>query len=266
MWLNGLEYEALGTVNARVRNFRASLLPQGSSLTIPASVMIGGVARNVTEIGPAVFANPRKGEVDWRGSQKHPEINWWDSGWILPSRITQINFPSTLQVIHNEAFFECEHIRQFNMSSCRTIGERAFEGCRGLKFFSASHNLLEIRAWAFHRCRLESVTLNEGLDFIGDRVFDSVTSHGDTDDGKTNILSEIMIPSTVMHLGAFCFFGQPLEVIDGITGWSNFFIRMQSNMPSSFHEMWNWANLPFVDDDDQGPIDYSRVIRYTVVH
>ena len=172
-------------------------------LVIPATVTNEGQTYQVTEIGASAFKNC--------------------------TRLYSIQFPEGLKIIGNNAFAGCtglesiklpnslEHINYAAFMGCRLLervdlglgvkvihgnkegytGLGAFENCTSLTSISIPSSVTEILASAFRGCSaLETVSLAEGLEFIGSNCFQNCSS-----------LTAITIPSSVTKLGASIFSG-----------------------------------------------------------
>lgn len=87
------------------------------------------------------------------------------------TRLRLVALPSTLRMIGNRAFYDCKRLRRATFcedSRLQKIGELCF--CwSGLEEFTAPSLLREMGWGAFEACgSLKWVTLNEGLDALGD--------------------------------------------------------------------------------------------------
>ncbi|MBQ0075323.1 MAG: leucine-rich repeat protein, partial [Prevotella sp.] len=105
------------------------------------------------------------------------------------SSIATVRFPSTMEEIHDNAFYRYHNLKSVNfVPSIKSIGESAFQGCEGLTTLSLPENLQNIGVKAFYYCK--------------------------------NIVGELIIPSTVRELGESSFDGcsniQTLIIKDGV--------------------------------------------------
>ena len=112
------------------------------------------------------------------------------------SGILSIEIPSTVKVIHKNAFFMCEDLQSVLLhAGLETIGECAFQHCKSLSEIIIPGTVKEIGNLAFHFCKsLRKAVLNDGIEIIGNNAFDTCES-----------LSEITIPGTVKEIGKDAF-------------------------------------------------------------
>ena len=137
------------------------------------------------------------------------------------TKITSIQFPSTLEEINNEAFYECASLiteislpeslkvigsKAFYRSAIKgalslphnleSIGSQAFDGCSGLTgSLSIPDKVSVISSSSFARCGFTgTLTLPKGLVEIGSSAFIG-----------TEFKGELNIPSTVSIIGASAF-------------------------------------------------------------
>ena len=172
-------------------------------LTIPATVTNDGTTYQVTEIGESAFKNC--------------------------TRLYSIQFPEGLKVINNSAFEGCTGLESIKVPNsveslsyscfkgCRLLGKvdlgtgikdingnkegytgsGAFENCTSLTSIVIPASVENIYASAFRGCTaLETVTLADGVEFIGSSSFQNCSS-----------LTAITIPASVTTLGASVFVG-----------------------------------------------------------
>ncbi|MBR5820267.1 MAG: leucine-rich repeat protein, partial [Alistipes sp.] len=125
------------------------------------------------------------------------------------SSLVEVTLPSSLRVIDDYAFFECESLERLNFTptSLTDIGDSAFYYCISLAEFPFAAPLKVIDNGAFASTSLERVILPQGLQRIGDGAFDdcamselyvptSVTSFNGTD-GCSN-LTKVSMPITLV--------------------------------------------------------------------
>ncbi len=106
--------------------------------------------------------------------------------------ITNINFPSTLKNIGEEAFFMCEKLTNVVLpEGLETVGKGAFHGCTSITELNIPSSLKVIEDGAFAAmANLTKLTLNEGIESIGSTAFRYAES-----------LTSVEIPSTVKSIG-----------------------------------------------------------------
>ncbi len=108
--------------------------------------------------------------------------------------LTEIELPTTLEVIGERAFYACPAKSISIPSSVKDIGKSAF-ALSALEGITIPASVEVIEEYAFQRCeKLASVELNEGLKTIGMCAFDNCTS-----------LKEIDVPNSVTSLGIRAF-------------------------------------------------------------
>lgn len=147
------------------------------------------------------------------GAEKNPEIPSVIGDRIVTeigedlfyswNSLTSIKVPSTVKVIHNNAFTYCRNLTEIDLSkaiSLEYIGEGAFKYCDSLKEITLPSSVKEIGAEAFEGCdqletvvfgvnditfggqifygckKLKNVTLPEKLTAISDWMFSNCTS------------------------------------------------------------------------------------------
>jgi hypothetical protein len=144
-----------------------------------------------------------------------------DNSFVPYAKMKTISFPSGLQSIGFEAFYNCKNLLSAEIPDGVTeIGKWAFAECSSLKTFTFSKNMTVIAAHFFQNChslkefdipnnikiinngafwgcnKLELITLHEGLEEIGDYVFLNCPS-----------LKKIEIPPSVKTIGQSVFSG-----------------------------------------------------------
>lgn len=114
-------------------------------------------------------------------------------------RLEDINIPSTLQSIGNEAFYECLKLKTDPLvfpEGFETIGDKAFFDCRSLKGrVVLPSTMKKINDQVFYQAKVGSVVFPDQLETIGDYSFYGC------------MLKEAIIPNTCQHLkgsGHFC--------------------------------------------------------------
>lgn len=137
-----------------------------------------------------------------------------DRAFASCTLLEEINFPSTLKHIGNEAFVYCERLKSIILNEGLTnLSEGVFRSCSGLENVSFpeslikidseafrytkiknirfNSNLKEISKSAFEDCdSLENVEFNEGLECIGEYAFNTDCS-----------LTKIILPESLITLG-----------------------------------------------------------------
>lgn len=117
------------------------------------------------------------------------------------TNLKKINIPKSVESIGVSAFEGCSQLQEliFDMSggNALAIGDNAFYNCALL----ASEITLPSRTKsignnAFYGTKITAITLNEGLEEIGDTAFKNITT-----------LRSVVIPSTVKKIGTEAFYG-----------------------------------------------------------
>lgn len=110
--------------------------------------------------------------------------------------LEELNFPSTLNEIGQEAFMACDGLVNVVLpNSVQVVKKGAFEACDRLETFVFSNAMTEIPAYCFTNCHsLYQVTIPEGITTIGDWAFEDCI-----------VLSSIHLPESVVVLGEFVF-------------------------------------------------------------
>lgn len=111
-----------------------------------------------------------------------------------------VTIRSGVKTIYNDAFVNNQKIERviFN-DSLAVIKENAFKNCQHLKQidFSTATNLKEIGAFAFYKCTsLTKVLLPEGLKTIGNNAF------ANCNNAQTQNFVELYVPSTIISFGS----------------------------------------------------------------
>lgn len=108
--------------------------------------------------------------------------------------VTEVNFGELTHLKYiGKSAFKQTLITNVDLSNTQLIRleENAFESCIYIKSFTAPSTLRYIGKWAFFSPRLSSITLNEGLEYIGEGAFNYV--------GMS--YNNVIIPSTVTYIG-----------------------------------------------------------------
>lgn len=113
-------------------------------------------------------------------------------GFAFCSNVTEIILPDTIQQIQAEAFSYCAKLRKITISSCLSVGNRAFANCAALTEITLPENCLTYGNNLFENCNsLKKVNIKSGV--IGDFVFNGCSSVTDIEfgSGVTSISKKI---------------------------------------------------------------------------
>lgn len=117
------------------------------------------------------------------------------------TNLEKINIPKSVESIGVSAFEGCVYLKEiiFDMSggNALTIGDNAFYNCVLLTSeITLPSRTKSVGANAFYGTKITAITLNEGLEEIGDTAFKNITT-----------LRSVVIPSTVKRIGKEAFYG-----------------------------------------------------------
>ena len=153
------------------------------------------------------------------------------------NHLASITFPSSLEVI-GEYAFAYTAITEFNApENLEKIMSYAFFICDKLTSLTLSDNVKVIEAWAFaNNTALKEVTLNEGLEVIGDSAFD------------TCALKEIAVPSTVTSIGQFAIgYTYDEEIFDYVYN-KDFVVKCEAGSAAAMYAQDNGFEVaPLID-------------------
>lgn len=137
-------------------------------VTIPRHVEYEGIRYTVTTIGFAAFWECKNLQtVEMPFSIKKIDIDAF-----CKSGITSIEIPTSVDVIEDCAFIECENLTSITLKGVKRIGNAAFMDCTKLQEAWIYGQLEEMGRKVFWRCdQLRSVRLPEKLIVIGDSAF-----------------------------------------------------------------------------------------------
>lgn len=123
-----------------------------TNVTIPAIVTYKGRDISVIQIGKGAFKMK-----------------------LSPSSIT---LPSSIRVIREEAFYECDRLSEVNLGDgLISIGKNAFRYCKRLKEIFIPSKVKEIGLCAFYNCiSLQNLSGGAALESIGECAFEECTS------------------------------------------------------------------------------------------
>lgn len=113
------------------------------------------------------------------------------------SLITNINFPTTLTLIGESAFYNCINIASITLNKgLENIGKKAFMGTH-LTALNFPSTLKIIHDEAFRNCYVYDLKFNAGLKFIGKGAFALLNN--------THTETTLEIPASMRYIGAIAF-------------------------------------------------------------
>lgn len=112
-----------------------------------------------------------------------------------PGGIKSVSFPSTLKTIVESGFTGCTMDKLVIPVGVETLENGTFQCCDNLLEAELPGTISRLPSWCFGRCeKLEKVTLNEGLKYIGFCAFEICTS-----------LKAIRVPDSVETIDEYAF-------------------------------------------------------------
>lgn len=172
------------------------------SVTIPSTVTYIGYEAfcNATYLGEVIFSDEGSAAIEFGLKDDN------NSMFRACSSLKKVTLPQRIKEIPASAFQNCPLLEEVTFGNAtEKIGRLAFNKCPSLEKLDCPASLKIIDDYAFSDCKLSSVTLNEGLERIGEGAFYGCDFGGKND--KNQIVYEILtIPSTVTYIDyvAFC--------------------------------------------------------------
>ena len=119
---------------------------------------------------------------------------------IYDSNVRRIEIPKSVRVIEDEAFLSCLQLKEILIpadSALEKIGAEAFQKSR-IERFTTPASLRILSAGVFSWCEnLKEVTLNEGLEVLGDDEYHSFGHYGAFEE---NTVEDVRFPSTLRRI------------------------------------------------------------------
>lgn len=106
-----------------------------------------------------------------------------------------VRLPDSVTVIEDEAFINCQSLREINLSSVAKIGKRAFSGCRFLGKAEFGEALNELGGSAFEGCEtIDEITIPAAVSELPEHAFSNCYS-----------LKKAVFPDELIKIGAYSF-------------------------------------------------------------
>lgn len=120
------------------------------------------------------------------------------AGFNYCSLLETVNFPSTIETIGDNAFYDCSALKiDIKLpSELKSIGNNAFYQCTSTKSLTLNNNVVSIGDYAFYNCGCIS---NELI------LPESLTSIGSSSFYGCRISGKLVIPETMKSIGYGCF-------------------------------------------------------------
>ena len=141
--------------------------------------------------------------------------------------MTGIDIPGSVGTIGDYAFYGCKALTGIDIpGSVGTIGDYAFYGCKALTGIDIPGSVKTIGDYAFYNARLNEITLNEGLETIGEKCFSA---------SGYRIVKPIYIPSTLTWVGEDAFSNLNCEYVNisDLAAWCNIDFANENSNPLS---------------------------------
>ena len=135
------------------------------------------------------------------------------------------NLEAGVKTIGDYAFNGCTAMTGIDIpGSVGTIGDYAFYGCKALTGIDIPGSVKTIGDYAFYNARLNEITLNEGLETIGEKCFSA---------SGYRIVKPIYIPSTLTSVGEDAFSNLKCEYVNisDLAAWCNIDFANENSNP-----------------------------------
>lgn len=167
----------------------SKVFSQDDEIIIPSEID----GKKVAYIGKDAFSNKKVNKITLPDGL----IAIGDSAFSELEELVYVNFPESLLVICQDAFYNCGKLKDVSLPiKLRAIGERAFENCKSIEKIKIPDELTLISSDSFSNCTsLSSVSFGKGILGIGSGAFE-----------KTAII-EAVIPEKIHSMDAGVFSG-----------------------------------------------------------
>jgi len=125
-----------------------------------------------------------------------PVIGIAESAFEGSKRLQSVSIPSSVKSIGKRAFYGCKVLYKVELpEGLKEIAESAFEGCEALKSIEIPSSVVKIGNSAFFFCTdVEEIIFHEGLKTIGENAF-----------GACRSVSSLTFPESLKSIGAGAF-------------------------------------------------------------
>lgn len=169
--------------------------------------------------------------------------------YINNEKLTDLVIPATCTTVPKNRFMNCRSIETLTLSEGVTeVEEQAFGYCFNLKSTEFPSTLRTIGGGAFFYTSMENITLNEGLQTLGNSAFS---------DCQTTVKS-LTIPSTAISTDLYTFYDSTIEkvYISNVANWVQYFafVGMSAN------ELYINGTLA---EEIEVPTGITEVLSYT---
>lgn len=153
-----------------------------------------------------------------------------NSAFSYCPQLEKINFPEGLVYIGDSCFSDCRKLSEVKLpSSVTSLSNWAFNNC-GIKELTIPGTLEYIGHSAFMNCeKLETVTISEGVTFLGDGVFLGCEK-----------LKDISLPQSLEYIGGYAFNGTayaqaPENLDSGVLYFGDYLLQADSELAGKIY-------------------------------
>lgn len=123
--------------------------------------------------------------------------------FVRCTSLESINIPDTVTSIGMSAFSGCTGLTEITLPNVTSIGDGAFSDCSKLTTVNIGAGVNNINGKAFNKTSITTITVS-----AGNANYKSVDNCVLTKDGKTLVLGCNKIPSGVVYIGDYAFYGR----------------------------------------------------------